>query len=56
MSQATTIKRIDRAIAKVAEIVKRPGGTVFWPIFERLEHERNALADQDRRLEAALNR
>lgn len=35
--------RIERALRTVAEIVARPGGEIYLPIFERLERELAAI-------------
>ena len=48
-----TAPRLERALAIVAEIVTRPGGDVYLPIFERLEKELAALTKTTSALEGA---
>ena len=48
-----TAPRLEHALAIVAEIVTRPGGDVYLPIFERLEKELAALTKTTSALEGA---
>lgn len=50
-----TLERIDAALAAVAEHIEA-GGEVYWPIFERLERERNNITSRPDRLARARGR
>ena len=52
-SSPITRPRLERALAVVAEIVTRPGGDVYLPIFQRLERELATFADADSSLARA---
>jgi len=53
-----TIDEIDAALAKVALLMRAQGehGLAYLPIFERLERERETMANLDDRLDRALAR
>lgn len=52
-----TLERIDAALAVLAENIEtHPGGDIYWPLFERLEREREALISRSGRLAAARAR
>lgn len=46
-------ERIERALRTVAQIVSRPGGEAYLPVFERLERELAALDGQLQAIERA---
>lgn len=51
------LPRVEKALAYVAHLIEtRPEGESYWPIFERLEHEREQLASRADRLRAAKER
>lgn len=51
------LPRVEKALAYVAHLIEtRPEGESYWPIFERLEHEREQLASRADRLRAAKGR
>ena len=50
-----TLDRIERAMATLAAVIEKKGDGA-WPIFERLERERDAILDKKRRLRAAIER
>lgn len=52
---AATLPDIDRGLAKVATIIEMYGDD-YWPIFERLEMEREKLVGRAERLAAAKAR
>jgi len=43
-------------MAKLAAIIEDAGDDVYWPIFERLEREREKLIGRQERLQAAKAR
>jgi len=52
-----TLERLDLALAIIAEAIEtHPGGEVYWPLFERLEREREALVARADRLAVARAR
>ena len=53
MSKRVTLERIDKALAKIANIIERSGSEKCWPIFERLEKERLSLFNRTERLQRA---
>ncbi len=54
---SVTLERLEAALAALAEIIKaHPGGTAYWPIFERLERERDDLISRTDRLARARAR
>lgn len=57
-ASAATIDEIDDALAKVALLMRAQGehGLAYLPIFERLERERDTMANLDDRLDRALAR
>ena len=51
------LRRLDRSLAYLAVLMKsRSEGDAYWPIFDRLEDERQSLASRQARLEAAAAR
>jgi len=50
------IERIEKALAKLALIIEQAGDETYWPIFERLEREREKLAGRREKLERAKAR
>ncbi|PLX36981.1 MAG: hypothetical protein C0605_07895 [Hyphomicrobiales bacterium] len=52
---APTLHNLDHALAKLAVIIETHGPQ-YWPIFERLEAERDELATRQQRLSAARRR
>jgi hypothetical protein len=55
-SEKVTVERIEAAMAKLAAIIEDAGDDVYWPIFERLEREREKLIGRQERLQAAKAR
>ncbi|MER8430043.1 hypothetical protein [Mesorhizobium caraganae] len=56
-AEAMFLPRVERALAYVAHLIEtRPEGESYWPIFERLEREREQLASRADRLRAAKAR
>ena len=52
-----TLERIERGMAVVARAIRdNPRGQAAWPIFERLEAEREKLLNRERRLDEAIAR
>lgn len=53
-----TLDEVDEALASLALLMRAQGehGLAYLPIFERLEREREAMANLDDRLERALAR
>jgi hypothetical protein len=53
-----TLEEVENALAIVAHVMRRRGahGLAALPIFERLEREREAMANLDDRLDRALAR
>lgn len=52
-----TIENIDIGLAQCADLIERlPDGEKLWPIFERLERERELLLGKVDRLAAARER
>ncbi len=47
--EPVTLERIDRAIRIVAALIDQTGED-FWPVLDRLEQERAALAEREARL------
>jgi hypothetical protein len=47
------LARLDRALAKLAAVIEESGDDVYWPIFERLEREREKMTERNARLRAA---
>ncbi len=47
--EPVTLQRIDRAIRIVAGLIDQTGED-FWPVLDRLEKERAALAEREARL------
>lgn len=57
MSEPVTLQRIERALAVVARVIREnPNGEQAWPIFERLEMERERMMGRDGRLDEAISR
>lgn len=55
--ETVSLKRIERSMAKVAQVIENhPRGERAWPIFERLERERDERLDRKRRLREAIER
>ena len=55
--EPVTLQRIERALAVLAKVIRRnPNGEQAWPIFERLESEREKLMGREDRLEQAIRR
>ncbi len=50
-----TLERLEKAMATLAAVIERRGDAA-WPIFERLERERDALLDRKKRLREAVDR
>lgn len=50
-----TLERLERAMGTLAAIIEKDGDAA-WPIFERLERERDAILDKRRRLREARER
>lgn len=56
-SKRVTLKRIERALAIVAKVIRtHERGEAAWPIFDRLEAERANFLNREKRLEEALRR
>lgn len=55
-TEKITVERIEAAMAKLAAIIEDAGDDVYWPIFERLERERDKLTGRRERLRAAIAR
>lgn len=56
-AKALFLPRVEKALAYVAHLIEtRPEGESYWPIFDRLEHEREQLASRADRLSAAKAR
>ncbi|MCA0275834.1 MAG: hypothetical protein LCH86_07515 [Proteobacteria bacterium] len=53
-----TLDEVDEALASLAMLMRAQGehGLAYLPIFERLEREREAMANLDDRLERAMRR
>ncbi len=52
-----TLERLDAALAALAKTIEtHPGGVAYWPIFERLEREREDLISRTERLASARAR
>ncbi|KAB1113595.1 hypothetical protein F4V89_12865 [Neorhizobium galegae] len=52
-----TVDMIDIGLAQCAELIERlPDGDFLWPIFERLEREREMLVSKTDKLAAARER
>lgn len=49
-----TIDRLESAMRTVASLIHQSGGK-FWPVFERLEAERNILVSRQSRLSFYLS-
>jgi hypothetical protein len=57
MTSSVTLEQIDVAMAQLAELIERsPEGNAYWPIFDRLEREREHAGGRVGRLEAARQR
>lgn len=57
MAQQVSLERLDNAILGCADLIERhPRGHKLWPLFERLEREREAMVGQTDRLAAARAR
>ncbi len=52
--EPVTLERIDRAIRIVAGLIDQTGED-FWPVLDRLEQERAALAEREARLAKYLS-
>lgn len=50
---AVTRERLERALRAIASIVAQPGGEVYVPIFERLEHELQLFNEKRAAIERA---
>lgn len=52
--QPVDVTTIDNALAYLAELIDtRPEGEAYWPIFERLERERDTRRSREARLREA---
>jgi len=56
MAGKVSVQRIEKALAKLALIIEQAGGEAYWPIFERLEREREKIAGRREKLERAKER
>lgn len=57
-SEKLTLERVDRALAKLAKMIILMGdeGECMWPLFDRLEQEREKMASRPERLQKAIDR
>ncbi|WP_312946326.1 hypothetical protein [Agrobacterium sp.] len=57
-SEKLTLERVDRALAKLAKMIILMGdeGECLWPIFDRVEQEREKMASRAERLQKAIDR
>ena len=57
MTDAAYLDRLDSALAQLADIIESaPQGDLYWPIFDRLERERESAGGRAQRLAAARHR
>lgn len=57
-NEKLTLERVDRALAKLAQMIILMGdeGECMWPLFDRIEQEREKMASRPERLQKALDR
>jgi hypothetical protein len=57
-SEKLTLERVDRALAKLAKmiILMEDEGEFLWPLFDRIEQEREKMASRPKRLQTAIDR